>query len=444
MEVRMDYAGGSLGSFLEDEMSPERLELPSQASAHLDHFRSFLHSFYVLKYGYWPPAPMTKNNQTFSKTTYRAMYFDFRSLYQHLLDSSSSTSSLDSQPDTTGLNIETSIKSFDSDHQYQTLPHPLPLLPRQLETSPTKKPGHFGAVTNFFFISREEKAERRAATIASLERAVNRKMARESSQPLVRAYIEFERKSITKEEQKISAADARRVRWLLIYGVLQILISVTRIPKEVNDTEGVSYNLCCQTVGTPPWKTAADQQETSLSSPRPALINEDITATQLSHSPNSASSQSSPDSLPPALSEDILDFTDELALLKTTNFDQSLLSLHSPQPQRSSFSEILIPGYGNGKLSEERRRLSPDNALHSSNASEAISTPDLASPASSSEDGNVSPDLDVSQMYERNGVFPRALKINKHDSVGKDLDTGLNGLGDLERMHAELEGYLFS
>ena len=38
--------------------------------------------------------------------------------------------------------------------------------------------------------------------------------------------------------------------------MLQTLISVTRAPVEVRDTEGVSYPLCCQIAGTPPWQVS--------------------------------------------------------------------------------------------------------------------------------------------------------------------------------------------
>ena len=160
MDSRLDYAGRSLGSFLEDEMLPEQLGFPTRAQAHLDHFRSFLHSFYVQKHGYWPPAPLTNYNKTFSKSTYRAMYFDFRSLYQYLLDGSSDASSLDSQLIVNGLNIQTAINSLDSKYNYQTLPHPLPLLPCNLESSPVKRTsGPLRSISSLFFKTREEKAE---------------------------------------------------------------------------------------------------------------------------------------------------------------------------------------------------------------------------------------------------------------------------------------------
>jgi len=66
--------------------------------------------------------------------------------------------------------------------------------------------------------------------------------------------MRFEREWCGKQEDKVSIADARKVRWILIYGVLQMLVSATRAPKEVRDTESPAYPLCCLVAGNPPWK----------------------------------------------------------------------------------------------------------------------------------------------------------------------------------------------
>ena len=64
---------------------------------------------------------------------------------------------------------------------------------------------------------------------------------------IVQAYIHFEKAHATSPSQrqgKVSATDARKVRWLLIYGTLQYLVSALRAPKEVRDTESPEYALC--------------------------------------------------------------------------------------------------------------------------------------------------------------------------------------------------------
>lgn len=64
-------------------------------------------------------------------------------------------------------------------------------------------------------------------------------------------------------DEKISAADGRKVRWTLIYAILQVLVSVNQAPKEVRDTDGVSYPLCVKMPASFPWETAAKSQPCS-------------------------------------------------------------------------------------------------------------------------------------------------------------------------------------
>jgi hypothetical protein len=51
-------------------------------------------------------------------------------------------------------------------------------------------------------------------------------------------------------------ADARKVRWILIYGTLQYLISALRAPTEVRDTEGPKYHLNCLVTEPAQWQIA--------------------------------------------------------------------------------------------------------------------------------------------------------------------------------------------
>ncbi|KAL8696322.1 MAG: hypothetical protein Q9224_002855 [Gallowayella concinna] len=90
MDLRLEHAGRSLGNFLEDDLSGAHLGLPPAARVHLDRFRSFLHSFYVAKYGYWPTTRINSSSAAFPKSTFKSMYFEFRNLYGYLVDPKSS------------------------------------------------------------------------------------------------------------------------------------------------------------------------------------------------------------------------------------------------------------------------------------------------------------------------------------------------------------------
>ena len=253
MDIRLEHVGRSIGNFLEDELSGAYLGLPDEARGHLERFRSFLHSFYVQKYGYWPPARTDHRAASLPKSTLRSMYFDFRCLYDYLVDPSSYSSLPgvlgNDRPADGGIRTLQNLMTFDRRYKFTPLPYLLPRVPEISTLLRRQKPNGLSRV----FRNKHAKNERRMATLGALTAATNCDNMKVMECALVREYFRFEREWTIKEEEKIAASDARKVRWILIYAILQSLISVTRVPKKVRDTEGVSYPLCCQIAGTPPW-----------------------------------------------------------------------------------------------------------------------------------------------------------------------------------------------
>lgn len=251
MDLRLDHAGRSLGNFLEDDLSGAYLGLSPAARVHLDRFRSFLHSFYVGKYGYWPPTVSNPSSAALPKSTYKSMYFEFRNLYEYLVDPTSGTDLQSDRPADGGICVFQNITAFDKRKKYASLPHPLPLIPEASLLCDRQKTG---TVRKLFKYSQAQKIERRTAAVAALSAATNPSDMKVMGCSLVREYLRFEKSwTLQEKDESVSCSDARKVRWILIYAVLQTLISVTRAPPEVRDTEGIPYPLCCQIAGTPPW-----------------------------------------------------------------------------------------------------------------------------------------------------------------------------------------------
>ena len=232
MELRLERAGKSLGNFLEEVLSDAYIGLGSGARLHLERFRSFLHSFYVGKYGYWPPSPTKKNSNALPRSICRSMYFDFRRLYEYLVDPTSSTSIQDNRPTDGGICVLQNIVNFDKRNKYTSLDHPLSLVPQipddmlRLKSSPMMK----------LFGNRQAKLDRRTTALAALSAATNSSSVAVMDCALVREYLRFEKLWTMKESETVACTDARKVRWILIYTTLQTLISVTRAPIEVRDT----------------------------------------------------------------------------------------------------------------------------------------------------------------------------------------------------------------
>ena len=331
MNMRLERAGKSLGTFLDEDLSGSYLGLGVAAQTHLDRFRSWLISFYVGKFGYWPPAPTDGSGSALPKSIYRSMYFEFRKLYEYLVDPLSSNSIQDNRPADGGLCVLQNIKAFDKRHKYASLPHPLPLVPEVPRSMGRQKSSGFLRV----FGCRQAKYDRRATALAALSAATNRDNLAVIECPLVREYLYFEKTWTMKEPETVACAEARKVRWILIYAVLQTLICVTRAPREVRDTEGVSYPMCCQVAGTPPWKIGLDatkEGEVDISTEEPEKV-----------------VKIKPD-LDYSLPERSL-----LFLRTTSPRIQSLprngsigqgLNLDSPIPLEDSARDILLKGYG--------------------------------------------------------------------------------------------------
>jgi hypothetical protein len=237
----------ALSNFLEEDFSQAHIGLSSGARAHLERFRSFLHSYYVEKFGYWPPP----KGSVFSKALCKSMYFDFRGLYDFLVDLDSTDSLQDQKPASGGICVLQNVQAFDHRHKYIPLPHPNPLLP-QFSTEPQRSNSQRALMT-LKLATRQARTERYISNRDALFAATNSADTAITNAPLVKAYRRFERQCTLRPEEKVSISDGRKVRWMLIYGIIQMLVSVIRAPKEVRDVDSPTYPLCCLVAGTLPW-----------------------------------------------------------------------------------------------------------------------------------------------------------------------------------------------
>ncbi|KAI9807023.1 MAG: hypothetical protein M1825_005740 [Sarcosagium campestre] len=399
MDIRTEHAEKSLVTFLDSELSGAYLGLGNGARVHLDRFRSFLHAFYVARFGYWPPSSSQNSNEVFTKSSYRAMYFDFRNLYAYLVDNESTASMADNvKPASGGLCVLQNLAAFDRRHKYASLPHPLPLIPEDSETGPSdrsSRPARSGPLDRFNWkLGKANKSERKMFALNALTAATNCSSDEVMVCPLVREYMRFEKECTLRAEDKVSAADARKVRWIVVYAMLQTLISVTRAPKEVRHTYDVSYSLCVQTAGTPPWKAkpaSSNNNNNNSSKPKPV----DIIV-----------------SAPEALRPD----TDFFAYKTSYSRD---VSVQHPQPRKVGFCEILVHKYGNGTLVADPLDPSSSESLSSSSSSSSAATAaqqDPRTPESSesrwsrsdsddAEEGSVVADMDHLSVSGSSSIY---------------------------------------
>ena len=421
MDLRLEHAGKALGNFLEDEMSGSYLGLGQDARVHMERFRSFLHSFYVQKYGYWPPPQTKKNSKTLPKSTYRTMYFEIRNLYEYLVDPTSSGSIQNNRPADGGICVLQNIKTFDKRHKYTTLPHALPLLP-ELSNEMAGQKTHGLAK---FFGSRQLRLDRRLAASAALSAATNPSDMAVMECRLVREYLKFEKSWSMSQEERISCADARKVRWILVYAMLQTLISVTRAPKEVRDTEDVSYPLCCQIAGTPPWKLGMRPQPFDEGQ---AAVDAKVSTPVPQVRPDNDYFTPKPVSTPMTRPQPAISFPHRVSISHG-------LSLKSPQPQKAGLCEILLSGYS---LNTNTGYVDSDPSTPSSVEREGSSGWDTSSDEDAMEHASVNGSASFYGDDEEGAQPHEKLSVNP---MSKKLSTSSFQPGDF---NPEVDHYIFS
>jgi hypothetical protein len=236
----------SLRDFLQEDFSPAYLGLTHDARSHLNRFQRFLHSFYVQKFGYWPPP---KYASSFPKALYKSMFYDFNNLYELLVDTQSGNDISSQGPASGGICVLQNVELFNKRHNFTALSHTLPLLP----ANPRKPTRSFSSA------SLDRKASKIQSSAGALATATNVLDVDAANSGIIQAYMHFEKSCSAKSsqrEEKLTAIDARKVRWLLIYGTLQYLTSALRAPNGVRDTESPEYPLCCLVAGQSSWNSA--------------------------------------------------------------------------------------------------------------------------------------------------------------------------------------------
>lgn len=240
----------------------------------MDRFRRFLHSFYTEKFGYWPPP---QSAASFPKALYKSMFYDFQNLYEYLADTTSTTDINAQRPAIGGFCVLQNLDKFDKRHKFTPQSHPLPLLPDTAHSANDAASQRLSR--SFSSSSQARKTWKSQSKSAALAAAANLIDPAVVNCKIVQAYMKFEKTyatSLVQRDDKLSPNDARKVRWLLIYGTLQYLASALRAPKEVRDVDGADYPLCCLVAPQSSWgmSSTVTTPATTVSPATPHMIDD--------------------------------------------------------------------------------------------------------------------------------------------------------------------------
>ena len=263
MENRVYEAQRWLNAFDFVEMWPMTSAPPSAARTAFDRLRKWLNRHYENFFTHWPP---TASDQVWLKRELIVrLRRDFYGLYDYFVDRDvifdgaseyrreqkwmiASKSGQTFNADTPDLRFTDIIIRFDDKNNFPHVPHPYPKTPASVTVvSRPKSSFHLKKPATPF----EVMAQSRSKIISYVE-ASNLYLAKDSlvDMDLVQPFINFEK---TDQIELVDPCEARRGRWLLIYGILQVLATVCVDHPDLRHSDGVRYHVSALMKGGLPW-----------------------------------------------------------------------------------------------------------------------------------------------------------------------------------------------
>jgi len=255
-------------------------------------FREFLVSFYRRKYRAWPPSS-DSDRRWLSRSIVQRLQTDFGAVYDFLVDRDIVWDPTEERhtrkwemistkhrpdgvfnADSHGVPLTDMLVSFDYKHNYKHIPHPFPLLPwspkqaRQPEETKRTKPSFLSNLKKSKPAPtapvRDLKEQHQLSLALNGATNINKLDASlDLENPILDALIEHEKALHLSPSSVslISPADARLGRWILLYGILQTLATVSVDIEGLRYTEGCAYMLSCELEGCPPWRVPGRDAE---------------------------------------------------------------------------------------------------------------------------------------------------------------------------------------
>ncbi|KAI6246577.1 hypothetical protein HI914_05883 [Erysiphe necator] len=236
-----------------------------------DRLQKFLVQHYQKVFGSWPPLINDDEKYWLTRMVAKKLSLDFGALYDYLVNRSISwefdeehagrkwnmkcTSNQNFDPDTTQLPFSDMIILFDDRMGYPHIPHPYCLTPEPVLAQYNLK-GFKNVAKNTQ--QHEELMQERHAAMAYQDSTNIYILGSDFvSNDLVDSFTNFEREE---SYVNIDLYNCRRGRWILIYGILQVLASISVDTPQLRYVENVDYHLQSSLRGTPPWRGANKNQ----------------------------------------------------------------------------------------------------------------------------------------------------------------------------------------
>lgn len=279
-QLRVQAAEERLAEFSYGDIWPQGgLIASSHAKAASDRLRKFFVAHYAAYYGEWPPPAGSSDDPSgdgediwLTRTVAQKLQKDFGALYDYLVNrdiawdesetrssrkwemvSESGNKAFDA--DTVDLPMTDLLIEWDNRSKLPHIPHPYPLVP---ESHP---PTNASASVSLRDRARRDKSK--GIEDRALERRIHLAYTEATNiyilgsdfqqSGLIDSFVKFEKSD---QVGAIDPMTGRRGRWVLIYGILQTLATISVDAPYARYKDDVAYHLCPRLKGVrlPPWR----------------------------------------------------------------------------------------------------------------------------------------------------------------------------------------------
>ncbi|KAL8952532.1 MAG: hypothetical protein Q9222_001562 [Ikaeria aurantiellina] len=229
LQARIEACESRLSSFnFDDVYLATRMPSPLACRSY-DRFRQFLRQFYERIHKDWPPAASHGgSNNWLTRELVHRLQEDFGSLYDYYVDRGRCWDKVVEPTvyENTGVNhpdhqdpLTRPLLAFDKKSKSIHIPYPYPRLPASSAELFENKP-----IKQSIFSTKSKTMEKRI--LHSCAEASNSLLvpAETASNGLVEAFLRFEKVDLISEA---NPREVRQGRWVLIYGILQVLATVS-------------------------------------------------------------------------------------------------------------------------------------------------------------------------------------------------------------------------
>ncbi|KAL9099615.1 MAG: hypothetical protein Q9163_004904 [Psora crenata] len=261
IEERIHRAQRWFLSFDFTEMVPATTPPSSVARGCFDRLRKWFCKYYENAFLHWPPT----NDMTWlTRDMVVRLSNDFHGLYDYLVDRDIifdgteyragqkwaiiSRSGQNFRADSYELPFTDILTSFDNNNGFPHIPHPYPITPPSVPALAKPK----SAFTLKKAPSPTDQIAQCRRKALSYAEASNVYTLRDQYMhtDLVTNFIRFEQSD---QVESLDPFEARRGRWVLIYGILQVLATISVDSPNLRYKDGAQYHLCPQMKGVVPW-----------------------------------------------------------------------------------------------------------------------------------------------------------------------------------------------